>query len=49
MPTLSELPESLTSLDTDQVLIDRDGKETVLTGVADLAEVRAWLDAQKTR
>ena len=36
-----ELPRTL--------LIDRDGKETVLTGVADLAEVRAWLDAQKTR
>jgi thiol-disulfide isomerase/thioredoxin len=34
-----ELPRTL--------LIDRDGKETVLTGVADLAEVRAWLDAQK--
>lgn len=31
------------------MLIDRDGKETVLTGVADLAEVRAWLDVQKTR
>lgn len=31
------------------MLIDRDGKETVLTGVVDLAEVRAWLDAQKTR
>lgn len=31
------------------MLIDRDGKETVLTGVADLAEVRAWLDAQKKR
>lgn len=36
-----ELPRTL--------LIDRDGKETVLTGVADLAEVRAWLDAQKNR
>lgn len=36
-----ELPRTL--------LIDRDGKETVLTGVADLAEVRAWLDAQKKR
>jgi thiol-disulfide isomerase/thioredoxin len=31
------------------MLIDRDGKETVLTGVADLAEVRAWLDTQKKR
>ena len=31
------------------VLIDRDGQETVLTGVADLAEVRTWLDAQKKR
>ncbi len=31
------------------MLIDRDGKETVLTGVADLGEVRAWLDLQKTR
>ena len=31
------------------MLIDRDGKETVLTGVADLGEVRAWLDAQKKR
>lgn len=36
-----ELPRTL--------LVDRDGKETVLTGVADLAEVRAWLDAQKKR
>jgi thiol-disulfide isomerase/thioredoxin len=36
-----ELPRTL--------LIDRDGKETVLTGVADLAEVRTWLDAQKKR
>ncbi|TAJ97110.1 MAG: TlpA family protein disulfide reductase [Reyranella sp.] len=36
-----ELPRTL--------LIDRDGKETVLTGVADLAEVRAWLEAQKKR
>ncbi len=36
-----ELPRTL--------LIDRDGKETVLAGVADLAEVRAWLDAQKKR
>lgn len=36
-----ELPRTL--------LIDRDGRETVLTGVADLAEVRAWLDAQKKR
>ena len=36
-----ELPRTL--------LIDRDGKETVLTGVADLADVRAWLDTQKTR
>ena len=34
-----ELPRTL--------LIDRNGKEAVLTGVADLAEVRAWLDAQK--
>lgn len=31
------------------MLIDRDGKATVLAGVADLAEVRAWLDAQKKR
>lgn len=31
------------------VLIDRDGQETVLTGVADLAEVRTWLDAQRKR
>lgn len=36
-----ELPRTL--------LIDRDGKETVLAGVAELAEVRAWLDAQKKR
>jgi thiol-disulfide isomerase/thioredoxin len=36
-----ELPRTL--------LIDRDGKETVLAGVADLAEVRAWLDGQKKR
>ena len=36
-----ELPRTL--------LIDRDGKETVLAGVADLAEVHAWLDMQKTR
>jgi len=36
-----ELPRTL--------LIDRDGQETVLTGVADLAEVRTWLDAQKKR
>jgi hypothetical protein len=28
------------------VMIDGDGKTTVLPGVADLAEVRAWLDAQ---
>jgi thiol-disulfide isomerase/thioredoxin len=28
------------------VMIDRDGKATVLPGVADLARVRAWLDAQ---
>lgn len=28
------------------VLIGRDGKATVLPGVADLAEVRAWLDRQ---
>jgi thiol-disulfide isomerase/thioredoxin len=28
------------------VMIDRDGKATVLPGVADLAEVRQWLDAQ---
>ena len=28
------------------VMIDRDGKVTVLTGVADLAQVRQWLDAQ---
>lgn len=34
-----ELPRTL--------LIDRDGKATVLAGVADLGEVRAWLDAQK--
>jgi thiol-disulfide isomerase/thioredoxin len=33
-----ELPRTL--------LIDRDGKSTVLTGIADLARVRAWLDAQ---
>ena len=34
MPTLSELPESLTSLDTDQVLIDRDGTTMVTTAAA---------------
>jgi thiol-disulfide isomerase/thioredoxin len=28
------------------VMIDRDGKVTVLPGVADLAQVRQWLDAQ---
>ena len=28
------------------VMIDRDGKATVLPGVADLARVRQWLDAQ---
>lgn len=28
------------------VMIDHDGKATVLPGVADLATVRAWLDAQ---
>lgn len=28
------------------VMIDRAGKATVLPGVADLAKVRAWLDAQ---
>jgi len=28
------------------MLIDRDGKTTVLVGVADLGQVRAWLDAQ---
>ena len=28
------------------VMIDRDGKATVLPGVADLNRVRAWLDAQ---
>ena len=28
------------------VMIDRDGKATVLAGVADLAQVRQWLDAQ---
>jgi thiol-disulfide isomerase/thioredoxin len=28
------------------VMVDRSGKATVLPGVADLAEVRAWLDAQ---
>ena len=28
------------------VMIDRDGKATVLAGVADLAQVQAWLDAQ---
>jgi thiol-disulfide isomerase/thioredoxin len=28
------------------VMIDRDGKATVLPGVADLAQVRQWLDAQ---
>ena len=33
-----ELPRTL--------MIDRDGKATVLTGVADLGQVRAWLDAQ---
>lgn len=31
------------------MLIDRNGEATVLTGVADLAEVRSWLDAQKKR
>ncbi|MBV8193775.1 MAG: TlpA family protein disulfide reductase [Alphaproteobacteria bacterium] len=35
---VGELPRTL--------LIDRDGKTTVLTGVADLDRVRAWLDAQ---
>jgi len=33
-----ELPRTL--------LIDRDGRVTILPGVADLAEVRAWLDRQ---
>jgi hypothetical protein len=33
-----ELPRTL--------LIDRDGKSTVLPGVADLDRVRTWLDAQ---
>ena len=28
------------------VMIDREGKATVLPGVADLAQVRQWLDAQ---
>lgn len=28
------------------VMIDRDGKATVLPGVADLAQVRQWLDVQ---
>jgi thiol-disulfide isomerase/thioredoxin len=28
------------------VMIDRDGKATVLPGVADLAQVRQWLDTQ---
>ncbi|MBI2736379.1 MAG: TlpA family protein disulfide reductase [Rhodospirillales bacterium] len=28
------------------VMIDRDGKATVLPGVADLAQVRRWLDTQ---
>lgn len=28
------------------MLIDRDGQATILAGVADLGEVRAWLDAQ---
>ncbi|MBL6617268.1 MAG: TlpA family protein disulfide reductase [Reyranella sp.] len=28
------------------VMIDRDGKATVLAGVADLSQVQAWLDAQ---
>jgi thiol-disulfide isomerase/thioredoxin len=28
------------------VMIDRDGKATVLPGVADLTQVRQWLDAQ---
>jgi len=28
------------------VMIDRNGKATVLSGVADLAQVKAWLDAQ---
>jgi hypothetical protein len=27
-------------------MIDADGKTTVLPGVADLAQVRAWLDTQ---
>ena len=29
------------------VMIDRDGKPTVLNGVADLDKVRAWLDANR--
>lgn len=36
-----ELPRTL--------LIDRNGNTTVLPGVADLAEVRAWLDRQESR
>lgn len=41
-PTWSgELPRTL--------LIDRDGKVTTLSGVADLGEVRAWLDRQGGR
>ena len=35
-----ELPRTL--------LIDRDGTVTTLPGVADLGEVRAWLDRQRT-
>ena len=31
------------------VMIDRDGKATILPGVADLAQVRAWLDAQSAQ
>jgi parallel beta-helix repeat protein len=34
MPTLTELPQSLTSEDTDQVLIDRDGTTMVTTAAA---------------
>lgn len=30
------------------VLIDRAGHQTVLPGVADLAQVKAWLDVQRT-
>ena len=37
-PAWAELPRT--------VMIDADGKTTVLPGVADLAQVRAWLDAQ---